>query len=143
MILDIVTKRNVNDPPMYPPKDNAGTTEATNVLDTQGARGVEILVIGGAWTGTGSMAPTLQESNTKVGADFAAVAAEDYVGGAAPVTISAANSVRKMGYLGTKRYLRVMLTKTGTVTLFFVTVTGALEFAYLMPGDDPSAVAAT
>lgn len=143
MIFDIKTRRQVTDPPMYGPVDNAGTDIASRVLDTQGSRGANVFVIGGAWTGTGTMAATLEESDTLEDVDFTAVDASDYVGGAAPAAFSAANQVHKIGYIGNKRYIRAKLAKTGTVSAFLVAIIGELEYSELQPNDDPSPVIAT
>ena len=147
MIRDITTKRNKTVPPMLAPGAaiTNHTTFATDYMDTQGARGAEVTVISGAQVGNdGSnyLTPVLQESDTVNNADFANVAAADIVGGAVPGAL-APNGIQKIGYIGSKRYIRVNLTFTGTgVSSIYLAVLGAVEFASLMPGTDPSPLAA-
>lgn len=143
MIRDITTKRNKTVPPLLPPGAaiTNHTTFATDMMDTQGARGAEVSVISGAQVGNdGSnyVTPVLQESDTVHAADFANVAAADIVGGVAPGAVGA-NTVQKIGYIGMKRYIRINFVFTGTgVSSAYLAAIGALEFASLMPGTDPS-----
>ena len=145
MIRDITTKRNKTVPPLLPPGAaiTNHTTFATDMMDTQGCRGAEVSVISGAQVGNdGSnfVTPVLQESNTQHDADFANVAASDIVGGVVPGAL-AANTVQKIGYIGMMRYVRVNFVFTGTgVTSAYLSAIGALEFASLMPGTDPSPI---
>lgn len=143
MLLDITTKRNKTAPPILAPAAaiTNHTTFATDMMDIRGARGAEIDVISGAQVGndaSNTLTPVLQESDTIHDADFSGVAASDIVGGALPGVL-APNSTIKIGYLGSKRYIRVNMVFVGTgITSVYLTVMGAVEFASLMPGTDPS-----
>jgi hypothetical protein len=57
----------------------------------------------------------LQESDTSTSGDFADVDAEDVFTNA-PATL-AASSAYKLGYRGSKRYIRVALTKAGGTSI--------------------------
>lgn len=143
MMLDNVTKRNFSKHAMYGP--GAAITDHTDVasqaLDVQGASGAGVIIVTGILTGedvSNTLVPALQESDTLVAGDFTAVAAVDVVGGALLGAVGD-NQVYKVGYLGTKRYIRVNLDFTGTgISSAYVTVIGMLENNYLVPGTDPS-----
>ncbi len=146
MFLDIVTKRNFTKDALLAPQSISNHTDvATKILDTRGARGAGVVIIVGTQTGddvNNYMVPELQESDTVVGADFTAVAAEDVVGGVLPGSVTD-NSISKIGYLGTKRYIRVNLNFTGTgISALGISVIGMLENNYLVPGEDPSPLTA-
>jgi hypothetical protein len=142
MIRDITTKRNYSNPPVLPPVSITNhTTFNTDAMDTQGARGAEMLVVTGAMTGNDAndtITPVLQESNDLVSANYTNVAASDIVGGALPGAL-APNSDVKIGYIGMKRYIRIQFVFVGTgISAVVVGVAGCVEFASLMPGTDPS-----
>ena|SRR5579864_422472 len=152
MILDITTKRNHSKGPLYGPGTFANPATAySEILDTQGARGAELSIIVGQLLGedpSDTITPVLQESDDTVGADFTNVALTDLVGGADPNSalpgpLDDYQHIR-IGYLGTKRYLRVQLLVAGSgITSAQLCVIGALEFAYLVPGADPSPIVAS
>ncbi len=78
------------------------------VVDTRGYRSAAILVATGALAGSGDQTPKLQHSHTTTGGDFEDVDEAD-LQGAFPATL-AANSTYKVGYVGDRRYLRVVVT---------------------------------
>ena len=65
----------------------------------------------GAIVTAGDFTTKLQESDTTTSGDFADVAAADLLG-TFPASL-AADSVYKVGYVGTKRYVRTVTTKNG------------------------------
>lgn len=130
------------------PVDAVHATVASAILDTSGYQSVEIDAIIGVLTGvTGSnyVVPTLQESNTVVGTDFADVAAASILGGFSKVDSTALDSVvQRAGYIGTKRYLRVNFVYTGTgITVGIVGAVGILGRPSAAPAVAPAALAAT
>lgn len=147
MQLDITSRRRYNGPPLYGPAVVTNHIDFnSDILDTQGGRGSEILVVTGTQTGndlSNYCTPVLQESDTTADADFTAVAASDIVGQALPGAIQAAG-VTKIGYVGMKRYIRVKMDFTSTgVSSMPTCIVGAIEYASLMPGEDPSPITAT
>ena len=83
-------------------------------VDLRGADSATILITIGAIVGTADDASIIiQESDTTTGGDFAAVADGDLLG--AEPTALEPNSFHKVGYIGSKRYLRIIL-DVGTET---------------------------
>ena len=89
----------------------ARTATATSAaFDLQGFHSAVIEVSTGALTTDASVVPSLTECATS-GGDFTAVAAADLIGSFATLT---ANSIQQVGYRGTKRYVKVVLTAADT-----------------------------
>lgn len=91
------------------------TASATGAgIDLQGFEGAVVMVAVGTWT-DGSHTFEVQESGDN--STFAAVADAD-LQGSEPVVDGADDdaTVYKIGYLGTKRYVRVVATVSGTTT---------------------------
>lgn len=86
-----------------------------DAIDMQGFNSALIVVNAGAVAGDGEFSVKLQESDTTTSGDFTDVAAIDQHG-TAPAVI-AANSVVKLGYVGSKRYVRVAVTKAGGTSI--------------------------
>ena len=80
-------------------------------IDTKGFGSVAIVLNTGAIVSAGDFSAKLQESDTTTSEDFTDVAAAQ-VQSNAPATL-AASSTYKLGYLGNKRYCRVVLTNAG------------------------------
>lgn len=95
---------------------------ATSVaVDLQGFNGVLAVVNTGAIVSSGDFTAKLQESNTTTSGDFTDVADTDLLG-AFPASL-AAESVVKVGYVGSKRYVRTMVTKnSGTSVAASITL---------------------
>lgn len=72
----------------------------------------------------GTHTPKLQESDDN--SSYSDVAAADYVGGSAPTALSA-NTVARYGYIGTKQYVRAVMTVAGATT-------GAVTSAVILRG---------
>lgn len=92
------------------------TAMVSQVLDTQGAMGVAFLILIGANTDADATFAVLMEESDQSGSNFAAVADNDLNGTEALASFTAAdddNKVRKLGYRGSKRYVRVTITPTG------------------------------
>lgn len=81
-----------------------------NAIDRKGFESVAFVINSGAIAGDGLYAPKLQDSDTTTDADFADVDAKFLIG-TLPAAL-AADSAVKVGYIGHKRYVRVVLTKT-------------------------------
>lgn len=84
-------------------------TTTGEVVDTRGFDSAVVVVQSGAIAGSGDFTAKLQHSLTTTAGDFADVEAADLQGAfKAEMT---ANTIEKVGYLGDRRYLRVVLTK--------------------------------
>ncbi len=129
------------------PQDLAGVTTASSILDTNGFEGAELLVSFGAATPLGVsnyVTPVLQESDTTADADFTTVAAGSVRGAFTAVNATNEDSTtQNVGYVGFKRYVRVRLVVTGTVTALNAGVVGLLTHPHHGPATAPSPVTAT
>lgn len=99
---------------------------------THAGTAVDLANAGNAWVifpaGTrtdGTHTPKIQESDTTTSGDFTDVAAADQIGTLAAIT---SNTQQKAGYIGHKRYLRAVITTTGSTT-------GAVAGAYVVTGE--------
>lgn len=97
----------------------AVTSDQTSAaMDTQGMDSAGFLVQVEAFTFSGSnkIALKMTECDT-LGGTYTDVAAEDYEGGAIKELTSAADGgiVHTVGYLGKKRYIKLVMDVTGTV----------------------------
>lgn len=140
-------KNNIAVVNLYEPQDQAGTDTASNILDTAQFNGAAIAVQVGALTGVdGSnyLVPTMQESDTLTGTDFADVNAADLIGSFTKIDATSEDSVvQYCGYQGNKRYLRVNCNYTGSgITAGIVGVIGILGLAGNKPVTPPAALAA-
>jgi hypothetical protein len=91
------------------PVDYAATTKgvAVDLIDFESAA---VVVNTGAITGSGQYAVSIQESDTTTDGDFVNVDAADLVG-SLPAALEA-SAAYKVGYVGHKRYIRAVITKT-------------------------------
>lgn len=90
-------------------------TSTGTAIDLQGYDSAVACVETGAIVSAGDFAFKLQESDTTTSGDFADVAAAN-IQGALPETLEA-NSAYKLGYTGSKRYIRHVLTKAGGTSI--------------------------
>jgi hypothetical protein len=123
------------------------TNSSTNgvYFDTRGSDAVTILALVGASTGTPStankMTLVVQESSSTAAASFVAVSAANLIGEVSGTTIGAfaildgtadLSQTYKVGYIGSKRYVRVKYTETGTfpgAPIGVVAIGGNLNYA--------------
>lgn len=92
---------------------NGTLTGAT--LDTQGFESAVVAVFSGVITdGTGT--PTVFEGDAANMSDEAAVAAADLIGAFTAFAAADDNATKKVGYRGSKRYIRVKLVGAGQTT---------------------------
>lgn len=84
-------------------------------IDLRGSGSAVIAVSTGTISGDGDFSFKLQHSDTTDNGDFADVPAIN-VQGAAPGTL-AASSAYRIGYIGSKRYIRLAVTKEGGTSI--------------------------
>jgi len=86
-----------------------------NAVDLLGFDSAELMVNTGAIAGAGDFTAKLQESDTTTDGDFTDVAADDLLG-TLPASLTADGTFRT-GYIGGKRYVRVVLTKNAGTSI--------------------------
>lgn len=97
---------------------NSSSAIVSQILDRQGFDRVGIVIQTGDLTdANATFAATLEESNDSGMSGAAVVAAADLVGGTVASALNFAfgddNVFKQIGYIGTKRYLRLTITPTG------------------------------
>ena len=130
------------------PVDAAHTTWKSNILDTQGFESALLLAIIGALTGVDSsnyITLTLEESDTTADADFSTVDSSEVKGAFTVINADDEDQViQKVGYLGIKRYIRVVGTYTGSsISAGICGVVGLLSHGRVKPVTAPDPVSAT
>lgn len=96
------------------PVDYSATTKGTTV-DLLGFESAAVVVNTGAITSSGKYVVSVQESDTTTDGDFTDVNAGDLIG-SLPDEL-AATSTYKVGYVGHKRYVRAVITKTSGTSI--------------------------
>lgn len=95
--------------------DGNRTTDVTgSSVDLQGADSAAAIVHYGTIT-DGTFTAKLQESDSS-GSGFSDVTSADLVQSFADATSTESNSTQQVSYIGNKRYIRVVVTQTGTST---------------------------
>jgi len=92
---------------------NGTTTSA--IIDTQGFDATELVVQSGTIT-DGSFTGTVYEGDASNMSDEAAVAAADLLGSNPTFAAADDNVVKKVGYIGNKRYIRIKLVQAGATS---------------------------
>lgn len=98
----------------------SGTTPAVgNIVDLTDYAAATLLYQTGTVTDAGASAGfslEVQESDTTAGADFTAVASDDLIGAEADLAVTADGTdsvaIGSVGYIGTKKYVRAVVTGT-------------------------------
>ena len=95
---------------------SSNTTTAGQIIDTKNFGALEFLIQSSSRT-DGTYAPILHEGDDPSLSDATVVDASNLLGTIADATISAANTIKKIGYLvGVKRYVRLSLVSTLVTT---------------------------
>lgn len=90
-------------------------TDTSDPIDLLGFESAAVIINTGAIVSSGNFTAKVQESDTTTAGDFADVDA-DHLVGSFPASL-AADSVVKVGYIGTKRYVRTVLTKNSGTSI--------------------------
>lgn len=107
------------------------TTTGTNIIDTQGYNSLEFIFASGART-DGTYTPVITHGDAANLSDGAAVDDSDLLGLESEAAISAANTVKRIGYVGNKRYVRfdiVSTSVTSGATVGAIAVRGNAELS--------------
>lgn len=105
---------------------SSSTTTNGNIIDTQGYNSLTFLLNVGART-DGTYTPLIRHGDDSGLSDAADVDDSDLVGTEAGAVISAANTVKKIGYVGTKRYVRLSVVSTSVTSGATVGATAILS----------------
>jgi hypothetical protein len=118
------------------PQSVTGTISNAPVIDRAGYEAVDIAVLIGAISaadGSNFLAVTLRESDNADMSGDGAVAAGDLIGSLPVINnTNMADTAKSFGYIGNKRYLRVVFTETGTFSAL-VSADAVLGFPRHMP----------
>lgn len=90
-------------------------TDTSSAIDLQGFHSALVVINTGAIASAGDFTTKLQESDTTTSGDFTDVAAGDLLG-SFPASL-ATSTAYKVGYKGTKRYIRTVTTKNGGTSI--------------------------
>jgi hypothetical protein len=93
---------------------SSNTTTAGTAIDLQGYEALLLEIRSHAWT-DGTYTPLVEESDAS-GSGYTAVADDDLTILEADAAIGAANTVKKIGYVGHKRYVRLSIVSTGVTS---------------------------
>lgn len=93
----------------------ANGTTTGQTIDVVEFGSLEFLLVAGAIT-DGTFTITIYEGDASNMSDEAAVADADLLGTEPVLTSADANTVKKVGYKGNKRYVRVKVVQTGATT---------------------------
>lgn len=126
------------------------TPSAGNIVDVADYQAATFLYQTGAVTDAGAAAGfsvEIQESDTTAAADFTAVADADLVGAEADLAVTADNvdsvAIGALGYIGTKRYVRAVVTGTANTDAIVNGVWALQKPRYAPKGDAAANIAAT
>lgn len=86
-----------------------------STVDTKGYSDALLIVNTGAIASAGDYVVTMEHSDTTTDGDFTTVAAADKIG-TLPATLEA-STVYRQAYIGSKRYVRAVITKTGGTSI--------------------------
>ena len=97
------------------PQVLSATHTPSAFVDVRGYDGAMAVVNWGAIAGAGDFGAALMESDASDGSGATAVAGADLQG--AFVATAVASSIERVGYVGTKRYIGVVITKAGGTSI--------------------------
>lgn len=106
---------NIKAAALIAPAVHSATVTPTGEIDTQGFGSLEFVIATGAIVGDGDFTAAVQESDLDSPETWTAVKPE-YLLGSLPASLEA-NTVYRIGYVGSERYVRVVLTKNGGTSI--------------------------
>ncbi len=120
--------------PVATPIDN--TAQVSQIVDRAGYEGLEFAIATGAVPDVdATFAVTMQHGDQANLSDAAAVSADDLIGtlAAAGFTFADDDSTRKIGYKGTKRYVRLTITPANNTSATLLAAVAILSGARKAP----------
>lgn len=101
-------------------------------IDTQGFGSTEFVFQSGVIT-DGTFATKLQDADAANQSDVADVAAAGLLGSAPAFAVDDDNKAKRVGYIGTKRYVRAVVTQAGATSGGFLAATCVQGHPWSMP----------
>lgn len=128
--------------PLFDPKAAVtdSTAQVSAIIDTAGYNAAELVMQTGALSDAdATFAVTITESDASNMAGATAVAASQLVGTLALASFDFAtdSKVRKIGYIGTRRYVQVTVTPTGNTGNLFMSGMAVLGYPATGPTANP------
>jgi hypothetical protein len=108
----------------------SSTTTAGSSIDTKGFESLTLFVELGART-DGTFLPLVQDSDDNI--NFVDVADQFLIGTEAEAQINTANTIKTIGYVGKKRYVKLSIVSTAVGGGATVSATGILANASVKP----------
>ena len=108
----------------------SSTTTAGSSIDTKGFESLTLFVELGART-DGTFLPLVQDSDDDI--NFVDVADQFLIGTEAEAQINTANTIKTIGYVGKKRYVKLSIVSTAVTSGATVSATGILANANVKP----------
>lgn len=108
-----------------------GTTTGV-IVDTQGFGAVQFYIVAGTLS-DGTYTPLVQEGDEADMADATAVADADLTDTEADAAVSVSNTVKRIGYIGNKRYVRCQIVASSVSSGGTVGVLAVRGFASVAP----------
>ena len=97
------------------PAVKSSASETGDPVDLRGFESATVVINTGAIAGDGDFSVKVQHSDTTTGGDFEDVPAAKLIG-EFPATLEAASTYRQ-GYIGMKRYIRLVLTRASGTSI--------------------------
>ena len=104
---------------------SSSTTTAGNIIDTQGYNALTFILNVGART-DGTYTLSIQHGDDSGLSDATTPDASDLVGTTAATAVSTTQTMKKLGYVGNKRYVKVSVVSTSVTSGATVGVTALL-----------------
>lgn len=116
--------------------DSGNTAIVGAIVDTAGFESVALVLnIGALGTDAATFATTLEHGDDPALADTSAPATTDLVGSLSDVAFTGTddNKTKKIGYIGSKRYLRMTVTPSGNAAAAYISAVAVLGHARNKP----------
>lgn len=114
---------------------NSDTTTNGEIIDTQNFESLEYFIQGGVVT-NGTFTPELEHGDDAALADAAAVPSDFILGSLSDAVVDASDEVKRVGYVGHKRYVRLNLVSAGATADGTVGATAVLSHFRHNPTED-------
>ncbi len=117
------------------------TAQVGQVIDRQGFDSLTLVILTGGLADAGATFTTLVEHSDASGTGFTAVEDGELLGTEANASFTQAddNKVFKIGYRGSKRYVRVTITPSGNAADAYIAAVGLLGHPHVAPTANPPA----
>ncbi len=117
------------------------TAQVGQVIDRQGYDSLTLVILTGGLADAGATFTSLVEHSDASGSGYAAVADGELLGTEANASFTQADDDKalKIGYRGSKRYVRLTVTPSGNAAAAYVAAVGVLGHPHVAPTANPPA----